>query len=59
MILEELKKKYNIDCVVFLEDLEYSPSSTLYRSLAPFFQEAFEPNYRFIFYNFSLVSQYK
>ena len=57
MILEELKKKYNIDCVVFLEDLEYSPSSTLYRSLAPFFQEAFEPNYRFIFYNFSKLQK--
>lgn len=46
-----LSKKYNIDCWVFLEDLEHSSSSTFYRSLIPFQSPAYENNYRFVLCN--------
>jgi MoaA/NifB/PqqE/SkfB family radical SAM enzyme len=47
----ELSKQYNIDCWVFLEDLEHSPSSTFYKTLVPFQSAAYENNYRFILCN--------
>ena len=57
MLIDQLKKQYDIDCFVFLEDLECSPSSTLYRTLAPFYKTAYEPNYRFVFLNFSKLKK--
>ena len=47
----KVSQQYNIDCWVFLEDLEYSPSSTFYKTLAPFQQTAYKDNYRFILCN--------
>jgi hypothetical protein len=46
-----LSKHYKIDCYVFLEDLESSPSSTFYKTLVPFQQVAYENNYRFVLCN--------
>jgi MoaA/NifB/PqqE/SkfB family radical SAM enzyme len=46
-----LSNQYNIDCWIFLEDLEHSPSSTFYKTLVPFQQTAYENNYRFILCN--------
>ena len=57
MIIEKLKQQYDIDCVIFLEDLEHSPSSTLYRTLSPLYKEVFENNYRFVFFNFSKLQK--
>ena len=53
MLEEKLKQQYDIDCVVFLEDLEHSKSSTLYRLLSKHQQAAYPPNYRFLFFNFA------
>jgi MoaA/NifB/PqqE/SkfB family radical SAM enzyme len=46
-----LSSQYHIDCWIFLEDLEHSPSSTLYKTLVPFQRTAYENNYRFILCN--------
>jgi hypothetical protein len=54
---QKLKEQYDIDRFVFLEDLEHSPSSTLYRTLSPFCRDVFEPNYRFVFFNFSKLQK--
>jgi MoaA/NifB/PqqE/SkfB family radical SAM enzyme len=55
-MIESIKKniiqKYRVDSFVFLEDLENSPSSTLYKTLSPLKKEVFEDNYRFVFFNF-------
>lgn len=61
MTLNELKtqlcQKYQIDCFLSLNDLEGQPSSTLYRQLSPLYQEAYDNNYRFVFFNFAPVQQ--
>jgi MoaA/NifB/PqqE/SkfB family radical SAM enzyme len=46
-----LRQQYDIDCWVFLEDLEHSSSSTFYRELSPFQQTSYKNNYRFILCN--------
>ena len=46
-----LSKQYKIDCWMFLEDLEHSPSSTLYKQLVPFQSAAYNNDYRFILCN--------
>lgn len=46
-----LNKQYHIDCWIFLEDLEHSPSSTLFKTLEPFQQPSYKDNYRFILCN--------
>lgn len=51
-IKEELQSQYKIDCYLFLEDLEYSASSTLYKTLAPLYQLEYQDKYRFVFFNF-------
>ena len=61
MVLKKLKQKlkqqYKVDQFVFLEDLEHSSSSTLYRTLSPFCKNVFEPDYRFVFFNFSKLQK--
>ena len=46
-----LSKQYKIDCWIFLEDLEHSSSSALYKILVPFQSAVYEHNYRFILCN--------
>jgi len=47
----DLSKQYKVDCWIFLEDLEHSPSSTFYKTLVSFQQTAYNNNYRFILCN--------
>jgi sulfatase maturation enzyme AslB (radical SAM superfamily) len=47
-----LAKQYQFDCCIFLEDLEHSPSSTLYRTLIPLYKSVYTDPYRFVFFNF-------
>jgi sulfatase maturation enzyme AslB (radical SAM superfamily) len=54
-IKKDLESQYQIDCYLFLEDLEHDPSSTLYKTLEPLYQEAYQDKYRFVFFNFSSV----
>jgi sulfatase maturation enzyme AslB (radical SAM superfamily) len=48
-----LKTKYTVDCVLFLEDLERQPSSSLYKILKVHQQPKYADDYRFVFLNFS------
>lgn len=57
ILKQELKQQYDIDQFVFLEDLEHSPSSTLYRALEPFRRDVFNADYRFILFNFSKLQK--
>lgn len=56
-VIESVKKKlqsqYQIDVFVFLEDLETLPSSTFYKTLNPWIKESYQPDYKFVFFNFS------
>ena len=52
---DNLLSQYQIDSFVFIEDLESSPSSTLYQTLKPLIQEAYQSHYRFVFFNFRPV----
>jgi organic radical activating enzyme len=52
---KKLKEKYSVECVVQIESLETKPSSTLYQTLLPFVRDPYEPNYRFVFFNFAAV----
>lgn len=54
-IKNSLLTKYKIDSFVFIEDLEVSASSTLHRTLSPLVQAAYQPDYRFVFFNFQPV----
>ena len=56
-ITSELEQQYRIDSYVFLEDLEHSPSSTLYKTLAPYQRPAYENDYRFVFFNFGPLQE--
>lgn len=51
-IKNNLLSNYRVDSFVFIEDLESLPSSTLYQKLKPLIQEAYDPDYRFVFFNF-------
>jgi MoaA/NifB/PqqE/SkfB family radical SAM enzyme len=51
----ELEKKYNIECYISIEDLEQRPSSTLYQTLVSFVRDPYEPDYRFVFFNFAPI----
>ena len=56
VLLDKIKKtlqaKFDIDCFISIEDLEHSPSSTLYQMLIPYIKESYEHQYRFVFFNF-------
>lgn len=54
-IKNRLLAKYKIDAFVFIEDLEVSASSTLHKTLSPLVQTAYQPDYRFVFFNFQPV----
>lgn len=43
--------------VLWIEDLEHQPSSTLYKTLIPQYKPVYGPDDRFVFYNFSTVQQ--
>lgn len=53
----KLEKEYDIDCYIFLEDLETLPSSTLYKILSPYQKSQYNNNYRFILCNACTVKQ--
>jgi len=48
---------YNEIAVVWIEDLERQPSSTLYKKLIPHYKPVYNGEDRFIFYNFSPVQR--
>lgn len=54
-IKQKIEEKYNVDFYIQIEDLETQPSSTLYRSLLPYVRDPYEPEYRFVFFNFAKV----
>lgn len=54
--MDNINKDFKVLCSLYLEDLDKSPSSYLYKTLVPHYKPVYAPDERFIFYNFDTVS---
>jgi sulfatase maturation enzyme AslB (radical SAM superfamily) len=56
-ISNKLFNQYQVECVAFIEEIENSQSSFLYKKLIPLYQPVYHDQQRFVFFNFTPVQQ--
>lgn len=56
-MLDNFLDKYQVQCSIFIEELEHSESSFLYKKLSPLYQPVFDEHQRFVFLNFAPVQK--
>jgi sulfatase maturation enzyme AslB (radical SAM superfamily) len=56
-IRNKLSNQYQVECIIFIEEIENSPSSFLYKKLIPLYQPVYHAQQRFVFFNFAPIQK--